>query len=320
MEFQFNTAVRKSVPMLISLSGTSGSGKTYGALLLAAGIAGPGGKVGFIDTENGRGSLYADSPGIMAALPRGYSIAQMDAPFEPRQYVAGIEAAERAGINVLVIDSTTHEWEGIGGCCEIAERNKLKGMPNWAMAKREHKRFLNHCLSSNMHLIFCLRAREKVKILKQKNAEGETVIPIGIQPIAEKNFVFEMLLSLHIDEQTHQVSAIKVPEALVSLFPGGRMITKQDGEAIRQWNSEGAALDLGEQLRKRAHAAAENGMDAYSTFFQSLSKQDKAMLRATTHEENKATADEADAERMREGESPESGSFQLIDTAEEPVH
>src|SRR5580700_10220292 len=138
--FTFNKAVRKAVPLLMSLSGTSGSGKTFSALLLAAGLAGPTGKVGMLDTENGRGSLYADSPGIVQAFPNGFSITQMDAPFPPKRYVEAINAAERAGINVLVIDSGTHEWEGVGGCQDIAETKKLKGMPNWALAKMEHKK------------------------------------------------------------------------------------------------------------------------------------------------------------------------------------
>ena len=162
----FAKAVRKSVPLLISIAGTSGSGKTYSALLMAAGLAGPKGRVGFLDTENGRGSMYADSPGIIEALPAGYEIMELDAPFTPQRYTEAIEAAEKSGINVLVVDSATHEWEGIGGCAEMAENNKLGGQPNWAMAKRAHKRFVNRALASSMHIIFCLRARDKVKMVK----------------------------------------------------------------------------------------------------------------------------------------------------------
>jgi len=88
---------------------------------------------------------------------------------------------------VLVVDSSSHEWEGIGGCCDIAENNKLRGMPNWALAKKEHKKFLNRALLSSMHIIFCLRAREKTKILKIDGKE--TFVPQGIQPSA-RNLLF----------------------------------------------------------------------------------------------------------------------------------
>jgi hypothetical protein len=280
--------------MLISLSGPSGSGKTYSALLVAAGLAGPDGVVGFIDTENGRGSMYADSPGIVKALPKGYKISRLDPPYSPARYIQKITAAEKAGVTVCVIDSTSHEWEGIDGCTEIAEKNKLKNMPNWAKAKIEHKRFVNHCLSSSMHIIFCLRARDKTKILKV-NGKDE-FISMGMQPIAEKNFVFEMLLSLQLDEQTKNATAIKVPEPLVQLFPGSTLLTKEDGERIRLWNASGRPQDQHEQLRKRSTAAAEHGMAAYTAFFEALTKAEKKALVDTVHASNKTTAEKADAE------------------------
>lgn len=238
MSFQIAPARRKAVPMLISLAGVSGSGKTYSALLLAAGLAGPNGKVGVLDTENGRGSMYADSPGIQAALPQGYQIAEMRAPFSPGRYAEAVEAFEKHGCSVLVIDSTTHEWEGEGGCSDIAEHNKRGGMPNWARAKMEHKRWMNHALASSMHLIFCLRARDKVKIVKvtKDGREKEEIIPIGLQPIQEKNFTFEMTLSLLLDEHTHRPTVTKCPEPLLHLFHGDQpLITKAMGEKLRQW-------------------------------------------------------------------------------------
>lgn len=283
--------------MLLSVAGTSGSGKTYSSLLLAAGLAGPNGRVGFLDTENGRGSMYADSPGIMAALPGGFEIARLDPPFTPASYIAAIEGAEKAGINVLVIDSATHEWEGLGGCCDIAENNKLRGMPNWSKAKLEHKKFMNRLLSTDMHLIFCLRARDKVKIMDvDKNGKKSTeVVPIGVQPIAEKSFVFEMLLSLQLDEKSHFAMPIKVPEPLAALFTGKRLLTKDDGARIRQWNETGSAADPLELIRKRARTEAEAGTKAYAAYFSALTPaQRKALSECGDHAPNKAIAEKAD--------------------------
>jgi hypothetical protein len=296
MAFTFTKAKRKACPMLLSISGVSGSGKTYSALLVAAGLAGDKGRVGFLDTENGRGEMYADSPGIVAALPNSYDYARLDPPFGPRQYIAAIEAAEQAGITVLVIDSGSHEWEGIDGCCEIAEKNKLRGMPNWSKAKMEHKRFMNHLLSTNMHIVLCLRAREKVKLVDvEKNGTTKTeVVPIGIQPIAEKNFVFEMLVSLRVEEESHFAVPLKVPEPLAALFPDKHLLTKADGERIRLWNDTGSAMESGEQLRKRARAAAEQGMAAYKEFFTGLTTQQRKDMGDSAHQEYKYIAEQAD--------------------------
>jgi hypothetical protein len=302
-EFQFSTAIRKAVPMIIGLASVSGGGKTYSGLLLAAGLAGPNGKVGMLDTENERGSMYADSPGIVQALPNGFTRTSFDPPFTPARYIQAIVAAEKAGINVLVVDSTSHEWEGIGGCCDIAENNKLRGMPNWALAKMEHKKFTNHVLSSPMHIVLCLRARDKVKFVKDKNGK-DAIEPIGIQPITEKNLVFELLMSLMLDELTHHAHPIKLPQPLQHLFPKEHLITKADGDAIRNWNETGAVADPHDQLRKRARAAAEEGMARYGEFFEALNNAEKKALRDTTHAENKGVAEKADADRKQAEDIP----------------
>ncbi len=295
-DFSFVRAMRKSMPMLISLSSVSGGGKTFSALLLAAGMAGLN-KVALIDTENGRGSMYADSPGIVKALPDGFLIAQLDPPFDPARYVAAISAAERAvgSGGVIVVDSTSHEWEGTGGCTDIAENNKLGNNPNWAKAKLAHKRFLNHCLSTDAHLIFCLRARDKTKI--EKINGKQEYVHVGIQPIAEKSFVFEMLLSLQLDELTHMATPVKVPEPLKDLFPVGHLITKADGERIREWNQEAKPMEPIEQLQKRARAAAEDGSAVYLEFFNALDRDQKKLLASSTHADNKQIAERADFDR-----------------------
>ena len=302
-KLEFRKASRKSVPMLLSISGVSGSGKTYSALKLAAGIAGRAGKVGMIDTENGRGEMYADSPGIVQDLPDGFWYCRLDPPFTPRAYIDALKAAEAVGITVPIVDSVTHEWEGIGGCCEMAEERKLGNMPNWALAKMEHKRFVNYCLTSPMNIIFCLRAREKTKIVEVGNKKE--FVPVGIQPIAEKNFVFEMLVSLRVEEETHHARPIKVPEPLAHLFPTEALITKEMGERIREWNDGGNPLDEFDQTAKRAKAQALNGVEAYRQYFQSLTKKQKAWLVKHGHEDNKFDAEQADLAQAEQGQEAE---------------
>lgn len=291
-EFTVVKAKRKAVPALISLSGTSGSGKTLSGLLMAAGLAGSG-KVGMIDAENGRGTLYEDDPLVRAALPGGYDYVPITPPYSPARYVEAIKAMEAAGVDVCLIDSTSHEWEGEGGCDDIAEAKKLRGMKNWAFAKREHKKFLAYCLSSRMHIIFCLRARDKVRILPDNS-----VVPMGIQPVAEKNFVFEMLLSLMFDEGTHHYQGVKVPKMLAGILKGGELITKAHGEAVRQWLEGGAVLDPGELLLKRARSAAECGMKEYSALFAGLTVDEKVILRGTDQKPGPHAALKAIAESV----------------------
>lgn len=313
-KLEFKPAVRKAAPMIGCVASVSGGGKTYTSLLLAAGIAGETGRVAFIDTENGRGTMYADSPGIVAAYrghPNGiYDYLRFDPPFSPRRYVEHIKAAEDAGATVCIVDSGSHEWEGIGGVDEMAnsEENKRKGkFGRWADPKAEHKRFVYHILSSPMHIIFCLRAREKTKQFRKGDvmalsagnveapiADRDLVVSVGLQPVCEKNFAFEATWAVQLDEYSHNAVPVKVPEPLLPLFPkGGRMLTKQDGERIRQWNDTGSAMHPDEQLHKRARAAAEDGMEAYKAFFGGVTAAQRKAL-ADRHEEYKAVAEAVD--------------------------
>jgi hypothetical protein len=296
MQFNIMKAVRRRTPMLISVAGVSGSGKTYSSLLLAAGLAGPNGRVGFLDTENGRGSMYADSPGIKAALPNGYEIADMREPFAPSRYTDAIQDFVAAGVNVLVIDSMTHEWEGYGGCADIAEKGRQRGMDDWATAKREHKRFMNRMLASSIDIICCLRAREMIEI---KKAGGKTeVVQLGVQPVCEKNFMYEMTLSMMIEAGTHRPLIQKCPEPLLPLFQGETpLVTKDMGAKLLAWCEGGSKVAAPqrsvEELQQQALHYANDGIASYQSYWKSLTNDERTLLKPY-HDDNKAIATQAD--------------------------
>src|SRR4051812_8726433 len=114
-------AAREKTKIRIGLSGPSGSGKTYSALLVASGMA-SWEKIAVIDTENGSTDLYSHLG--------DYSVITLTAPFSPERYIEAIAACEAAGMDVIVIDSVTHEWDGKGGCLESNEliaQTKFRG-------------------------------------------------------------------------------------------------------------------------------------------------------------------------------------------------
>jgi len=89
---------------VIGIAGVSGDGKTYTALLMARGMVNNATEIGFLDTENKRGSLYAD------ILDGKFMIGDLYPPFSPTRYAEAIREFQEAGVKVLVIDSVTHEW------------------------------------------------------------------------------------------------------------------------------------------------------------------------------------------------------------------
>lgn len=251
---------REGARTLFILSGVSGSGKTLTALLMGYGLANQNAdKLGFLDTENGRGKLYAEE------LPEPFLYAELKPPFSPDRYVQAINEFAKAGVEVLVIDSGTHEFEGIGGVQDIAEAGNPR-LPNWNKAKAEHKRFMSALLASPMHIILCLRAREKAKPEKQivDGREKTVYVDLGLQPITEKNVVFEATASIMMHDQGLRHDAIKVPKALQGVLGGGQgYLGVDEGLAIRAWVDGAKQLDQQiEHHRGLLQLAAENGLAA----------------------------------------------------------
>lgn len=250
---QIREARREGARIVIGIAGVSGSGKTFTALQLAYGLANKNpAKVGFLDTENRRGSLYAD------VLPKPFLIGDLYAPFSPQRYIDAIMEFQRAGVEVLVIDSVTHEWEGAGGCEEIASNTNSR-MADWKRAKAEHKRFMNAMLQSDMHVIACIRAREKTDFTDPKNPR-----PLGLQPIQEKNFMFEMTASVMMHDSGRSQTVLKCPNELIAML--GRQngyLTADDGQALRAWIDGAALLDPAvEHHRNALQTVTEKGLVA----------------------------------------------------------
>ena len=273
-------AKREGARLVIGIDALSGDGKTLSALYVAWGLTGgDASKIGFLDTENKRGALYADKLVDKHGKIHRFKIASLDAPFTPERYSMAIKEFQAAGIEVLVIDSVSHEWEGSGGCSEIAEFDNggsVRKFPAWNIAKARHKKFMNTLLNSDVHIIACIRSREKMRL--EKDDKGKTVyIPEGIQPIQEKNFMFELTASLQLAANGKHRFVKKCPTELVAVFgePGEwaeGYLTPQHGTALRNWVA-GVDPDDAKREKARNHMRTEmeNGSAAVLKVFENFS-------------------------------------------------
>lgn len=295
MSFEIRKAQRQGARLLIQLSGVSGSGKTYTALQLAYGLAGrDADKVVLIDTENRRGSLYAN------ALPQPFNIIDFYAPFSPARYIQAIEAACNAGAEVVVIDSVTHEWESEGGCEWIANQTRF---PDWKRAKAEHKRFMTYMLQSPAHIIACTRAREKVDFTDPKNPR-----PLGIQPIQEKNFSYEATVSLMMHQQGMRQDVLKCPAELQAVLGRGQgYLGADDGLALRQWVDGGARVDPAiEHHRGILLNTTEQGLQALQAAWLATPASVRKALGDKFKDQLKASAAEYENVRQAQPDAPAS--------------
>lgn len=242
MSYHFKPAKRENVSLLIGLIGPTGSGKTYSAFELAAGIAGDK-PFGVIDTEARRALHYADQ--------FKFDHCEFKPPFRPDNYTDAIKTADDAGYPVIVVDSASHSHAGEGGLLDWhdEELERMAGndwkkreratMAAWIKPKMSHKKMVQRLLQVRAHLILCFRAEEKTKMLPDPDRKGKVKpTSIGFQPICEKNLPYELTCSMLFDsEQPGFPIPLKIQEQHRHLFPTDQPVGRKAGEGIRVWAS-----------------------------------------------------------------------------------
>lgn len=246
--FQIKQATRQTVKPLIGFYGKSGSGKSMSALLVARGLAGPTGRVTLIDSEGGRGSLFAD------IIPGGYQVIDIEPPFSPTRYQEAFEMAE-AQSDVVIVDSLSHEHAGEGGILDMqeAELQRMAGddwkkreackMASWIKPKQAHKKFIQRLLRGRCALICCLRGEEKTHILKE-DGKSKVITDQFSSPIFDHRFLFELLVNFETIERNGKGGFViprKVTHpAIADLLPAeNEKIGIAHGQAIAQWAAGG---------------------------------------------------------------------------------
>lgn len=271
--FQFERAVRKQTWAIIGLAGPSGGGKTWTALELAAGLA-QDGRIALISTEGTRDLYYADH--------FDFDRVGMDSPFTPERCLAAMKAAQDAGYRVVIFDSFTDEYVGEGGLADMVEKERAEAIKKgwtvndaalWARPKAEHKKVIRWIRNSaRCHLIFAMRAEEKVKFVKaKKNGRDVTeVVAVGYQPIAEKSFMYDMmesalLLPQKLDDKGNVVLAdargvpqwIKPMSQHIPFFPENKPITREAGRLLAAWCAGGAPAPASEPAVRESNPERE---------------------------------------------------------------
>lgn len=290
MSFTFTTAERRDTHLLIALAGASGSGKTFSGMQLATGICGDE-PFAVVDTEAGRALHYADQ--------FNFKHADFAPPFTPERYLEAVKAAEAQGFKAILIDSMSHEFDGEGGIMEMAERSSVKGPGAWKEPKMRHKKMMNAFLQVRTHLIFCLRAEEKIDMSKKDDRGRVIVENAGWFPIQEKRFMYEMTASFTLNPAAPGVVDLKLPHKVqdqhrMSFLPGAH-ITADAGAKLAAW-ARGEDIDApNKELWDRARRIAHEGMDTLKKFyFNVATEEEKLNLKPIGDELNRIakTADE----------------------------
>lgn len=225
-------AKRQQVKLKIGLSGPSGYGKTYSALLLAYGMTSDWSKIAIIDTENNSASLYSHLG--------EFNVLTLNEPFSPERYIEAIKVCEKSGIEVLIIDSISHEWSGKGGCLEIHEQ--LGGrFQDWGKVTPRHNSFLDTIIQSKIHVI--TTSRRKVDYSLDQDSNGRTkVMKLGTKEIQREGYEYEITVNFEFLNDKHLVT---VSKDRTGLFVGKPefIINASTGKKLLDWCNQGTSLE-----------------------------------------------------------------------------
>jgi hypothetical protein len=238
MTFTFRPAKREHTPLIIGLAGPTKSGKTYSAHRLAVGLAN-GGPVVMINAEGAKGHQYADE--------FTYTAADITAPYRPERYTEVLKAAFALDPKpaVVIIDSGSHMHDGPGGILEYHEDelDRLAGQDYakrqrstysaWIKPKAAENEFIYTMLGADCHIILCLRAKEKIKVVT-----GKPPIDLGWQPIVGERVAFETIFTLVLPPHSKGVPDLAVSEMrkpFDAMIPPGQQLSEDTGRLLAQW-------------------------------------------------------------------------------------
>ena len=233
MAMQFKKAQRRLSKLRLAIQGPSGSGKTFGALLLAKGL---GGSIAVIDTERGSASLYSDVEG----MPE-FDVLDLEAPYTPERYIEAITAAEQAGYDILIIDSMTHEWSGVGGCLELNDqlaRSKYRGntWSAWNEVTPRHRKFVDKMLASKCHIIATIRS--KTDFVQEEQNGKKVVKKVGMKSEQRDGMDYEFTIVFDVTADDHICTTSK---DRTSLFSDPLRLSEATGQKIKGWLGSAAS-------------------------------------------------------------------------------
>ncbi len=238
---EFRKAEKRKAKLRLGITGAAGSGKTYGALLIAKGL---GGKTVLLDTENGSGDLYA-------AL-FDYDVGTIGAPYTIDKYIEGIKQAESLGYEIIIIDSLSHAWAGEGGLLEQVD-NIAAGSRSgnsyiaWRQVTPQHNKLIETMLNSPCHIIATMRSKTEYVIVENDKGRKEPR-KVGLAPVQREGMDYEFGVVFDLG-QNHMAA---VSKDRTSLFDGKTFqLSEQIGETLKQW------LESGVDLRQRKELLAK---------------------------------------------------------------
>ena len=225
----FEKAKRSDVKIKLAIAGPAGSGKTLSALKVARGLVGPEGKIAVCDTEKGSAKLYCTETDFFHVT--------MNEPHTVDKYLKSIEEAEAAGMDVLILDTISHEWKQL-----LVEKELLDGsgkgnkFQNWAPISEKHERFVNGILQANIHIIATMRSKTAYATEQDDKGRITKVSKVGLDPVQREGIDYEFTVVLDMAKN----NSAEATKDRTGLFKGRVFVPSEEtGIVLKDWLKAG---------------------------------------------------------------------------------
>lgn len=304
MAIRFIPVAEINDPLTIALgiSGGSGTGKTFTSLRVARGIAATitgrqGAPIGYVDTENKRALHYKSA--FPEMMHFDFTAINEDGElvgFGPERWIEVIDAAEAAEMPVLIFDSFSHAWEGVGGVLDLhaqvldrlvqeAERRaagKYTVDPGkfsqlaWAEVKPRYRRLIDRIVRAKTNIIICTRAKPVMQKGFGTNMENARVTKtrrkdVPWDPASDSDLMFEMTAMIILDPSAPgcPVHQIKVSDQFKNLFNPRQPMCEETGAAMAEWAKGQGGAQKQKETMDLARLKARGGTEAFKTWWAS---------------------------------------------------
>lgn len=311
--------INEPLTLSIGLSGGSGTGKTYTALEMARGIAEivtgeKNAPIGYVDTENRRALHYKHKfPEMVHFDMKAVDDDGNMIGFGPERWMEVIDAAEAADLPVLILDSFSHAWEGVGGVLDLHAKalDRLTGGDDskknarsqlaWAEVKPRYRRLIDRIVRAKTNIIICTRAKPVMQAglgANSKNARPTKTRREDVpwDPASDADLMFEMTTMVILDPSAPgcPVYQIKVADQFKALLDPRQPMNADTGRAMAQWAVDQGNGQRQKDLLDKARSEARGGKEAFSAFWKSLEQADRQVVHRIM-DECKRIAVEADS-------------------------
>lgn len=239
---QLRQSSKKQAKIKLAIQGCAGSGKTYSSLLLAKGLSNDWSKIAVIDSENNSADLYSHLG--------NYNVLSLQGDFSPENYMEALEICERAGMEVIIIDSMSQCWDYLLECHSNMQGNSFT---NWGKITPRQNALVQKILQSNSHIISTLRTKQDY-VLNEKNGK---LVPekVGLKAVMRDGIDYEFTIVFDVDMKHNAIAS----KDRTGLFMGKPefIINSTTGANILKWCNDGINVDAVKELIQGAKTIDE---------------------------------------------------------------